>query len=90
MEIIKEENKVYILNNDHKEIAYVLFPNIDDKTVVIESTYVSETLRGMGIGSKLMEACYEVINKSEKKAVLKCSYAIAWYDKHKEYSDILK
>ena len=90
MEIIKETNKVYILNKDHKEIAYVLFPDIAEKTVMIERTYVSETLRGMGIGSKLMEACYDVIKSQGKKAVLKCSYAVNWYDKHKNYSDILK
>ncbi len=89
MEIIKDNNKVYILK-DNKEVAYVTFPNIDETTVNINHTYVSESLRGMKIASKLLEEAYRIIKSNNKKAIIECSYAKKWFENNKEYNDILK
>ncbi|MDE6584363.1 MAG: N-acetyltransferase [Anaeroplasmataceae bacterium] len=90
MEIIQEEEQVYILNDKQEKIAYVLFPKLDEKTVVIRTTYVSEELRGLRIASKLLESTCEVLRKYKRKAILECSYAKRWFQEHKEYEDILK
>ena len=49
MEIIKEENKIVVLNEQQKEIAYIIFPKLENNLVTLKSTYVDETLRGKGI-----------------------------------------
>lgn len=89
MEIIKEKNKVYILNDKSKEIAFVTFPQIEEGVVEIQKTFVDDSLRGLGIASKLMEEVYNVIKENGYKAVLKCSYAVNWFSKNQDKNDII-
>ncbi len=89
MEIVKEDNKVYILNEKGKEVAYVTFPKYDEQTVIIDHTFVDDSLRGMGIASKLMNTAYEVIEAHHWKAILQCSYAKTWFEKHPECQHIV-
>lgn len=90
MEIVQEEEQVYILNDKQERIAYVLFPKMDERTVIIRTTYVSEELRGLRIASKLLEAACAVLRRDNRKAILECSYAKRWFQEHKEYEDVLK
>ena len=89
MEIIKENNKVYIKNENNEEIAYITFPQIEEGLVLINHTYVSEELRGMKIAEQLMESAYEVIRSNDQKAIPQCSYAKHWFEKHPLKQDIL-
>ncbi len=84
MEIIKEENKVYILNEEGKEIAYVTFPFVSENTVEINHTFVDDSLRGMGVASSLMASAYEVISQQGYRVRVTCSYAKSWLAKHPE------
>lgn len=84
-----EENAIYLLNENNEEIAYVRFPKINDEVVKVTSTYVSDTLRGLGIASKLMEALYLELKNSNRKAILICSYAIKWFEKNVDKQDVL-
>ena len=90
MRIVQEEEQVYILNDKQDKIAYVLFPKIDEKIVVIRTTYVSEELRGLRIASKLLESTCEVLRQYKLKAIVECSYAKRWFQEHTEYEDVLK
>ena len=89
MEIIKDTNKVYILNDKKEEVAYVTFPQKDDGVVLIDHTHVNEELRGMKIAEQLMDKACEVIRENKQKAIPHCSYAKHWFDKHPENQDIL-
>lgn len=89
MDYITENNKVYVCD-DGKEIAFVTFPNIDKNTVDINHTFVDESLRGKGVAAKLMILACEKIKRQGFKAVPTCSYAVAFFEKYKEYKDILK
>ncbi len=90
MKIEKTKEKVYILNDEQKEIAYVLFPKLDEQTAVIESTFVDSSLRGMGIAQQLLQAAYEVLKASNLKVIVHCSYAEKWFLNNPKYQDILK
>ena len=89
MEFIKESNRIYKNNEEGKLIAEVTFPGCGENTVVINHTFVDDSLRGQGVASKLMRAAYEVIKEQDKKATLTCSYAIKWYEKNTEKNDIV-
>ena len=90
MEFICNQNQIALYDAEHHVIAEVTFPDVDGDTVNIDHTFVDDSLRGQGIAGKLMEAAAEQLRAQEKKAVLTCSYAVKWFEKHPEYGDILK
>ena len=66
------------------------FPALDANTVEIDHTFVDPSMRGTGLAGKLMKEAAEQIQAEEKKAVLTCSYAVQWFERHPEYSGIVK
>lgn len=90
MNFIYSPNKIFLLDKNNKTIAEVTFPDVDENTVNINHTYVDDSLRGQGIAGKLMKAVAEQLQAQNKKAVLTCSFAIKWFERNPEYSNLLK
>lgn len=90
MEFTYSKNQVALFDENHQVIAKVTFPDVDADTVDIDHTFVDDSLRGQGVAGKLMEAAAEYLREQNKKAVLTCSYAVKWFEKHPEYSDVTK
>lgn len=80
-EIKYEENRVFIEDENHNLLGEVSFPKVDETTVNIERTYVHESLRGQGIGGKLLDAAMEYILKTGRKYILTCSMAVKRFGK---------
>ena len=78
------------INDQTKTLAEVDFPELEPGLVDINHTFVDDSLRGQGVAGKLMEAAADHLRSERKKAVLSCSYAVKWFEKHPEYQDILK
>ena len=89
MDFITERNMIYACDNE-KVIAEVTFPNIDDTTVDINHTFVAPSLRGQGVGQKLLILAYETIKQQGYKAVVTCPYAVKFFANNPSYRDILK
>lgn len=89
MEFKKEVSRIYLENEKGEMIAEVTFPNIGENVVNINHTFVDGSLRGQGIGAKLMEEVVNELNASGRKAVPTCSYAVMWFDKNKQYDSLL-
>lgn len=83
-----EENRIFALDPSGKLIAEVTFP-VSDGFAVIDHTFVDDSLRGQGIAGQLLTSAAEQIRNSGLKAKPVCSYAVKWFEKHSEYSDIL-
>ena len=90
MNFIYSPNKIFLLDKSNKTIAEVTFPDVDENTVNINHTYVDDSLRGQGIAGKLIKAVAEQLQAQNKKAVLTCSFAIKWFERNPEYSNLLK
>ncbi|GAA4653847.1 GNAT family N-acetyltransferase [Anaerocolumna aminovalerica] len=90
MEFKHESNRIYMDNEQGRTIAEVTFPEVKDGVVDINHTFVDESLRGQGIAGKLMKEAAEKLRKENKKVILTCPYAVGWFDKNKEYDDILE
>lgn len=88
MEFITEKNRVYYAENG-KTLAEITFPSVKDNVVEINHTFVDESLRGQGVAGKLIEAAYQEIKNSGRKAVPSCSYAVSWFEKNADKQDIL-
>ncbi len=83
------DGRIYMNDDAGKMIAEVTFTELDDTTILVDHTFVDDSLRGKGTAGKLM---LEVINYAKthnKKIKASCSYAVKWFDKNKnEYKDI--
>ena len=82
-------DSVSLLDDSGKLLAQVTYPEQTPGVYHIDHTFVDESLRGQGIAGKLMKALAGEIRKSGKKAKPTCPYAVNWFDKHKEYADIV-
>lgn len=90
MEFVKRDYEIFYENESGEKKAEVTFPAVDENTVDICHTFVDSSLRGTGMAGKLMEEAARQIREQGKKAVLTCSYAVKWFEKHEEYQDIVK
>lgn len=84
-----EDNRIFLLNEDDKEVAEVTFPSLNDDVVNINHTFVDSSLRGQGIASKLMMELAKKLREENKKALISCPYAVQWFDRHEEYKDVV-
>jgi predicted GNAT family acetyltransferase len=89
MDFIREADKIYLKDNNDHMIAVVTFPRLTDGVVNIDHTYVDDTLRGQGIAGKLMEEAVSYFRENNLKSKLTCSYAVKWFDEHKDCWDVL-
>jgi predicted GNAT family acetyltransferase len=89
MEFKKDSNWIYADDGRGNIIAEVTFPNVRDDVVVINHTYVDDSLRGQGIAGDLVEAAYETIKADGKKCIPTCPYAVKWFSEHPEKQDIV-
>lgn len=89
MDFMKEDNQIYLTNQEGKTIAGVHFPEVGANLVNINHTFVDPSLRGQGIAGKLMEEVVKYLRENNKKARLTCSYAVRWFEEHSEYSDLV-
>ncbi|WAW14443.1 GNAT family N-acetyltransferase [Peptostreptococcus equinus] len=85
---IREENRVYLNDDNGNMIAEIDFPLEGENLVNINHTYVSSVLRGKGVAGQLMENAVDIIEKNGWNAKTSCSYAQSWRDKHPEKKDL--
>ena len=87
--VFKEEDKIYIEDENGKEVARIIFEE-EDGVLTITHTIVDECMAGQGIAGKLLEKVIEKARRENKKIVPVCSYAVKKMEGKEEYSDILK
>lgn len=90
MDFTYTQDRIYLSDEHNNVLAEVTFPAVDDHTADINHTYVSDSLRGQGVAGQLMEAAAKQLKAQDKKAILTCSYAVKWFEKHPEYHDLVK
>lgn len=86
---IVESERIYMNDSDDHMIAEITFPFVNGAHQM-NHTFVDDSLRGLGIASKLVEKAYESIKKQEHEAIAICPYVVKWIAKHPEYTDIIK
>ncbi|VBB38440.1 conserved hypothetical protein [uncultured Spirochaetota bacterium] len=89
MDDLKQKEGLFYLGEDDKPLALIKFSRKEGPVIVIEHTRVSETLKGRGIGGRLVEAVVGLAKEEGAKILPLCSYARAYLQKRAEYEDIL-
>ena len=82
MDFIKEQNRIYAENSQKKAIAEVTFYEIEDGVYNIDHTFVDDSLRGQGIGSKLVEEAVDLIKSKGCEVQATCPFASKWIEEH--------
>lgn len=88
MELLYEDNRIYLNDESGRMVAEVTFPAVSADVVNINHTFVDNSLRGKGIAGMLLKACADKLRSEGKRAFPSCSYAVGWFEKNKEYSDV--
>jgi len=89
MKFIHEENKIFVNNDKGEVIVLATFPFVSEKVINIDHTFVDPSLRGQGVASLLMHEVYNHAKEKGYTVVNSCPYAIAWFKKHPDKSDVL-
>ncbi|RNF38539.1 GNAT family N-acetyltransferase [Planococcus salinus] len=66
------------------EITWTELANV----MVIEHTFVDESLRNQGIAKKLLDRAAEYAREKGYKMEPVCSYAVVAFDRYKDYEDV--
>ncbi|MDE6020504.1 MAG: N-acetyltransferase [Ruminococcus sp.] len=74
--------KISLIDENEKEVAKIIFPEISPNVYDIQKTFVDDRLRGQGIAGKLVQMAISEINKRGGEITASCSYAKQWIEKH--------
>jgi len=85
MDFIYEPGRIYREDENGKVIAEITYTTADGVSN-IEHTFVDASLRGQGVAGQLVKAAADQILKEGNQIRATCSYAVSWFEKHKEYS----
>lgn len=89
MHKIEQGEKGFYIGEEAAPLADIEISRKEDLTIVIEHTRVSESLKGQGIGGRLVETVVELARKEGVKILPHCSYARAYLKKKPEHEDLL-
>lgn len=85
MEIIHDALRNQFKTEVEGHLAHVAY-RIENGALDIRHTIVPEEIGGRGIASALVKAAYDYAREKDLRAVVTCSYAVAWLERHPEYA----
>lgn len=92
MEVLQEDNgkkgEFYVEVNGRRD-ALMTYTWAGEDKIIIDHTEVGDSLRGQGVGYKLVEASVNFMRTKGIKAIPLCPFAKAVFDKKAEYNDVL-
>ncbi|OSY88313.1 acyl-CoA acyltransferase [Tenacibaculum holothuriorum] len=92
MEVLQEDNgkkgEFYVEVNGSRD-ALMTYTWAGEDKIIIDHTEVRDSLRGQGVGYKLVEASVNFMREKGIKAIPLCPFAKAVFTKKTAYSDVL-
>jgi len=79
----------FFMMKDNIQVAEMIYRMDDSYLMVIEHTEVDKSLRGEGIGEKLLNELVEYARSKSIKVKAECSYAEAMFKKNEALRDVL-
>ncbi|WP_214874721.1 GNAT family N-acetyltransferase [Exiguobacterium sp. CH10] len=88
MDIKQKENTFYVGEEAKPSAELHYVPTGPDK-LIVDHTYVSDDLRGQGVGEKLVLTVVEYAREQGKTIIPLCPFTKNQFDRHEEYHDVL-
>ncbi|MBO6606610.1 GNAT family N-acetyltransferase [Psychroserpens sp.] len=85
-----QENKgIFYYETEGGRLAEMTYSNAGPDKIIIDHTEVDESLRGEGVGYKLVEAAVNYARANNLKILPLCPFAAAVFRKRENYRDVL-
>ena len=78
----------FYLEIDDKKLASMTYSYAGDDKIIIDHTQVDESLKGQGVGYKLVETSVIFARENNIKIMPLCPFASAVFNKKREYNDV--
>ena len=79
----------FFIKEGDKRIAQMVYVMAGPKKMIIEHTEVDESLKGQGIGMRLLEALVDYVKAEGIKVIPLCPFAKASFAKRPDLQDLL-
>jgi predicted GNAT family acetyltransferase len=79
----------FFFEEDQMRFAEMVYLMAEPEKMIIEHTEVKESLRGQGIGQKLLEHLVDYVRKKEIKVKPICKFVKAQFKKREDLQDVL-
>ena len=93
MDVLFEEEaskgRAYI-KNDENTIAEMTFSKAGDQLLIIDHTEVDESMKGRGLGRKLLKKMVAHARENQLKVLPLCPFAKSVFDKDASIRDVLR
>lgn len=86
---VRNDEQAIEYKEDGKTLGEITWYYNDD-TMVMDHTYVSDTLRGQGVAKKLLDEAAAFARKNNYKMQAVCSYVVTAFKRYDEYEDVKK
>ncbi|MDO7171298.1 GNAT family N-acetyltransferase [Mariniflexile sp. AS56] len=89
-QIDNEKKGAFYIEMDTVKVAEMTYSHAKPNKIIIDHTEVSDTLKGQGVGYKLVAAAVDYVRTNNLKVIPLCPFAAAVFKKkHDEYVDVL-
>lgn len=76
--------------NAKQDVAELTFSKVGKDTIIADHTGVPDRLRGQGVGLALLNKLVADARAKGIKVVPQCPFVRAMYEKHPEWSDVMR
>lgn len=91
---IKHENHAtkgeFFIGEANQHLAEMSYAWAGDDQIIIDHTYVSDALRGQGVGRKLLDQAVAFARSKNLKIIPLCPFAKSVFDKDSSIHDVLR
>lgn len=88
LEIKKDEHSFYVGEAGDKTAEIHFVPG-ENNVIIVDHTFVSESLRGQKVGNALVKHIVEYAREEQLKIQPLCSFVKGQFDRNPEYHDVL-
>ncbi|HCL01261.1 MAG TPA: GNAT family N-acetyltransferase [Lachnoclostridium phytofermentans] len=89
LEIKKGTKSFYIGDSEENSLAIMTYVLSGEDLIIVDHTYVSDELKGQGIGKLLLKELVDWVREENKKIIPQCSYVRAQMENNNEYHDLI-
>lgn len=79
----------FIVEGDNERLAEMTYTHAGDTMVIIDHTYVSDALKGQGVGKQLVLAAVAWLRETRLKVIPLCPFAKSVFDRDPDLADVL-
>ncbi|MFB2539176.1 MULTISPECIES: GNAT family N-acetyltransferase [unclassified Acinetobacter] len=81
-------NGVFFIEHESKRTAEMTYQYRDQHTIVVDHTWVDDSLRGQGVAKRLFDALVTFAQDKQLKVIPICSYVVTMFERHPELQSL--